>query len=76
MGGLLRPTSGTVRIGDMELTSLRESQLTDFRRHYLGFVFQSFNLLEALNAQENVEAALNFAGVRGHQRAGDRRKSC
>lgn len=67
VGGLLRPTSGTVRVGELELTSLRESQLTDFRRHHLGFVFQSFNLLEALTAQENVEAALNFAGVRGHK---------
>jgi len=73
VGGLMRPTSGTVRIGDMELTALKERQLTNFRRHYLGFVFQSFNLLEALNAQENVEAALNFAGVRGH-RARDRAK--
>jgi putative ABC transport system ATP-binding protein len=65
VGGLLRATSGTVRIGDLELTSLKESQLTDFRRHYLGFVFQSFNLLGSLNAHENVEAALNFAGKRG-----------
>lgn len=65
VGGLLRATSGTVRIGDLDITSLKESQLTDFRRHYLGFVFQSFNLLESLNARENVEAALNFAGLRG-----------
>lgn len=67
VGGLLRPTSGAVRVGDLELTSLKESQLTNFRRHHLGFVFQSFNLLEALTAQENVEMALNFAGVRGHK---------
>ncbi len=67
VGGLLRPTSGTVRVGDLELTAMRERQLTDFRRHHLGFVFQSFNLLEALTAAENVEAALNFAGVRGHK---------
>jgi putative ABC transport system ATP-binding protein len=67
VGGLLRPTSGTVRVSDLELTSLKESQLTNFRRHHLGFVFQSFNLLEALTAQENVELALNFAGVRGHK---------
>lgn len=67
VGGLMRPTSGTVRVGDWDLTSLKERQLTDFRRHHLGFVFQSFNLLEALSAAENVEAALNFAGVRGHK---------
>ncbi len=65
IGGLLHPTSGTVRIDGIEISRLKESQLTQFRRHYLGFVFQSFNLLEALNARENVEAALNFAGVRG-----------
>lgn len=67
VGGLLRPTSGTVRVGDFDITSLKERQLTDFRRHHLGFVFQSFNLLEALTASENVEAALNFAGVRGNK---------
>jgi putative ABC transport system ATP-binding protein len=67
VGGLLRPTSGSVWVGDLELTALKERQLTGFRRHHLGFVFQSFNLLEALTAQENVEAALNFAGVRGHR---------
>lgn len=74
IGGLLRPTSGSVHVDDIELTSLKESQLTQFRRHHLGFVFQSFNLLEALSSHENVEAALNFAGVSGHkahQRAKD-----
>lgn len=73
VGGLMRPTSGRVRVGDFEITALKERQLTDFRRHHLGFVFQSFNLLEALTAAENVEAALNFAGRRGH-RARERAK--
>jgi len=67
IGGLLRPTSGSVRVNGHEITSLKERQLTKFRRHYLGFVFQSFNLLESLNARENVEAALNFAGVGGRE---------
>jgi putative ABC transport system ATP-binding protein len=74
VGGLMRPTAGRVRVGEYELTSLKERQLTDFRRHHLGFVFQSFNLLEALSAAENVEAALNFAGIRGHK-ARDRAKA-
>jgi putative ABC transport system ATP-binding protein len=65
IGGLLRPTSGTVRVNKLEITALRERQLTWFRRKYVGFVFQSFNLLESLNAAENVEVALNFAGVGG-----------
>jgi len=67
IGGLLRPTSGTVSVNGREITSLKERQLTKFRRHYLGFVFQSFNLLESLNARENVEVALNFAGVGGRK---------
>ncbi len=67
IGGLLRPTSGIVRVNGLEITSLKERQLTKFRRHYLGFIFQSFNLLESLNARENVEAALNFAGVGGRK---------
>lgn len=65
IGGLLRPTSGTVHVNKLEITALKERQLTWFRRTYVGFVFQSFNLLESLNARENVEAALNFAGVGG-----------
>jgi putative ABC transport system ATP-binding protein len=67
IGGLLRPTSGIVRVNGLEITSLKERQLTKFRRHYLGFIFQSFNLLESLNARENVEVALNFAGVGGRK---------
>jgi putative ABC transport system ATP-binding protein len=67
IGGLLRPTSGKVRVNGLEITSLSERKLTRFRRHYLGFVFQSFNLLESLNARENVEVALNFAGMGGRK---------
>ena len=67
IGGLLRPTSGTVRVDGLEITSLKERQLTKFRRHYLGFIFQSFNLLDSLSARENVEVALNFAGVGGRK---------
>jgi putative ABC transport system ATP-binding protein len=67
IGGLLRPTSGRVVIDDVEITALRPSRLPAVRRHHVGFVFQTFNLLESLSAQENVEVALNVAGVRGHQ---------
>src|SRR5947208_4102504 len=67
IGGLLRPTSGIVRVNGLDISSLKERQLTKFRRHYLGFIFQSFNLLESLNARENVEAALNFAGIGGRK---------
>ena len=67
IGGLLTPTSGTVHINGLEITAMKESALPRVRRHYVGFVFQSFNLLESLSAQENVEVALNLArqGGRG-----------
>lgn len=65
LGGLLRPTKGTVRIGGSEITSLSQRQLTAVRRRLVGFIFQSFNLIEPLKARENVEIALNLAGHRG-----------
>lgn len=67
IGGLLRPTSGTVRVGGLDIAGLKERKLTKFRRHYLGFIFQNFNLLDSLNARENVEVALNFAGMGGRR---------
>jgi putative ABC transport system ATP-binding protein len=67
MGGLLHPTSGSVHINGFDITALDESKLPPIRRRYVGFVFQSFNLLEALTAAENVEIALNLAGVRGRE---------
>jgi putative ABC transport system ATP-binding protein len=65
IGGLLRPTSGRIFIEDVEITALRQAELPRVRRHHVGFVFQTFNLLDTLSAQENVEVALNVAGVRG-----------
>jgi len=61
LGGLLKPTSGTVRINGHEITSMKESKLPDVRRRLVGFIFQSFNLLESLNVAENVEVVLNLA---------------
>ncbi len=66
IGGLLRPTSGRVYIDDVDITALKASELPRVRRHHVGFVFQTFNLLESLSVQENVEVALNVAGVSGH----------
>ncbi len=53
-GALLTPTSGTIEISDVNITALSERQLPDVRREKIGFVFQSFNLLESLTAIENV----------------------
>jgi putative ABC transport system ATP-binding protein len=53
-GALLRPTSGTVKVAGIDITAMTEKDLPDVRRQHIGFVFQSFNLLESLTALENV----------------------
>jgi putative ABC transport system ATP-binding protein len=58
LGGLDRPTSGTLELDGRDLTALRESQLTKVRATSIGFIFQTFNLIPTLSAQENVETAL------------------
>jgi putative ABC transport system ATP-binding protein len=67
IGGILKPTSGSVRLNGYDITSMKESDLAQVRRHLVSFVFQTFNLLESLSAVENVEVALNFAGVTGKE---------
>lgn len=62
--GLDRPTSGSVTIGDTELTGLSETGLTLLRRERVGFVFQAFNLLPSLTAEQNVALPLRLAGRR------------
>jgi len=64
LAGLDAATSGQVWLGDTELTSLRDEQLTKLRRQRIGFVFQSFNLLPVLNAQENMLLPMQLAGQR------------
>jgi putative ABC transport system ATP-binding protein len=65
LGGLDRPTSGSVLFGDNgeDLAQLRESQVTKVRAESIGFIFQTFNLVPTLTAQENVETALVPLGV-------------
>ena len=70
-GGLLKPTDGEVTLNGTEITKLSESKLPQIRREHIGFIFQSFNLLDALTALENVEIAFFISGVRG-KRARDR----
>jgi len=64
-GGLLRPTRGTVELSGMEITTLSERELPDIRRKHVGFVFQSFNLLESLTAIENVALVMMHGGSTG-----------
>jgi putative ABC transport system ATP-binding protein len=62
LAGLDRPTSGTVRLGDVELTALDDGRLTELRRDRIGFIFQTFNLLPVLSAEENILLPLSIAG--------------
>lgn len=62
LAGLDRPSSGTVSIGNVELTELDDKRLTQLRRDRVGFVFQTFNLLPVLNAEENILLPLSIAG--------------
>lgn len=62
--GLDRPTSGSVRLGETELTGLSERRLTRLRRERIGFVFQAYNLLPSLTAAQNVALPLRLAGRR------------
>ena len=64
MAGLDTVDSGRIRLGDIELTELSERERTRLRRDRIGFVFQSFNLVAALTAAENIELPLRLAGAR------------
>ncbi|MFI7008925.1 ABC transporter ATP-binding protein [Streptomyces sp. NPDC050145] len=70
LGGLDRPTAGSVELDGTDLAKLPEARLTRVRAESIGFVFQSFNLIPTLTAHENVETALVPLGLR----AADRRE--
>jgi putative ABC transport system ATP-binding protein len=61
LAGLDTPTSGTVRVAGREITRMKDRELTRLRRKHIGFVFQSFNLLPTLSAQENILLPLTVA---------------
>ena len=71
IAGLDTPNSGTVVVDDREVSSFNDAEMTEFRRHTVGFVFQSFGLLPLLSAAENVELALRIAGA-GIRERGER----
>ena len=62
LAGLDKPTTGTVTIAGTNITELSDTDLTKLRRRHIGFVFQFFNLLPMLNAEENVVLPLSIAG--------------
>jgi putative ABC transport system ATP-binding protein len=62
LAGLDKPTSGSVTVAGTEITTLKDSELTKLRRDHIGFVFQFFNLLPMLTAEENIRLPLSIAG--------------
>ena len=64
LAGLDAPTAGTVEVAGEDITRMKDRDLTRLRREHIGFVFQSFNLLPALSAEENVLLPLSIAGKR------------
>jgi putative ABC transport system ATP-binding protein len=62
LAGLDSPSSGTVSIGGEDITTMSDKQLTKLRRRHIGFVFQQFNLLPTLTAEENILLPLSIAG--------------
>jgi len=62
LAGLDRPTSGSVKLDEVELTDLDDRRLTQLRRDRIGFIFQTFNLLPVLSAEENILLPLSIAG--------------
>ena len=63
LAGLEKPTRGTVRIRGKEISKMSEKQLALFRQRHIGFVFQSYNLMQGMTAVENVAMPLMFRGV-------------
>ena len=68
IGGLDRPSDGSVTVGGVDLTGLGEAQLADLRLRKIGFVFQAYNLIPVLSALENVEFIMQLQGVAGIER--------
>jgi putative ABC transport system ATP-binding protein len=71
LAAILRPSHGSVRLDDLEVTELRGSALTEYRQQKVGIVFQAFNLIPSLVASENVQVPLRAAGM-GRRRARER----
>jgi putative ABC transport system ATP-binding protein len=63
LASLLTPTSGSIHVGDVEVTALKGAALAEYRRQTVGVVFQAFNLIPSLTAQENIFVAMRYAGV-------------
>ena len=74
IGGILKPTSGVIRAGNIDVTALDAHSLTVYRRNTVGIVFQAFNLVPSLTAAENVMVPMRAAGM--SHRAAHKRQTC
>lgn len=63
IGGLDNPTSGTVELSGTDIAKMSGSELSDFRRDHIGFIFQAYNLIPVLSAEENIEYIMLLQGV-------------
>jgi putative ABC transport system ATP-binding protein len=68
LGGLDRPSSGQIKVGNQDLISMDENALAIYRRRTLGFIFQQFNLVASMTAVENVAFPMRFTGTSGKAR--------
>lgn len=68
LGGLDWPTGGSLIVGEDEVAKMDENDLADFRQKKVGFIFQSFNLISSMQAEENVAFPLRFAGISRNDR--------
>ncbi len=69
MGGLDRPDSGQIQLGEYRVDQLSKSALADMRLHSIGFVFQAYNLVPVLSAKENIEFVMQLQGVPAQERS-------
>ncbi len=63
LGGIMTPTSGSIRLGDTDIATMSGKQLDAYRRDQIGFVFQAFNLIASLTARENIAVPLTLTGM-------------
>ncbi len=70
IGGLMKPTQGTVSVMDTDITALDENRMAEFRAGKLGFIFQSYNLIPTINTFDNIELPLIFLGLNPGEREG------
>ncbi len=68
VGGLDRPTAGQISVDEQRLDEMDENKLAQFRRKTVGFIFQSFNLVASMTAEENVGFPMQFAGIAPRER--------